>query len=83
MMQRLKEAIRTRGFYTSQVLWFLAGLYFAGILPHQRTDSPWLSDLLQRTLIVLILLPIYFSAVLNMAKGIDKFLDFVGRFFRK
>lgn len=83
MMQRLREAIRTRGFWTSQVLWFLAGAYFTRLIPAQQTEGPWLSDLLQRILIVLILIPIYFDAVLNVSKRTGQLIEFVLTFFRK
>ena len=82
-MQKLREAIRTRGFWTSNVLWFFAGLYFTGLLPRQQTEGPELSALLQRILIAVILLPIYFSGVFQMAKWIDRLIDFVVQFFKK
>ena len=82
-MQKLREAIRTRGFWTSQFIWFLAGLYFTRLIPQQPTEGPWLSVLLQRALIVCILLPIYFSGVLTMADLIDKLINYIVKLLRK
>jgi len=82
-MQKLREAIRTRGFWTSQVVFFLAGLYFTRLIPQQPTEGLWLSVMLQRVLIVCILLPIYFSSVLEIGTWIDKLFDFTARKFRK
>lgn len=67
--------MKTRGFWSVQVVWFVAGGLFLRLLPARPSDEPWPDYTLEVVLISTIILPIYFSEVLTWSRWLNRLID--------
>lgn len=73
--RRNAAIMKTRGFWSVQVMWFVAGGIFLRLLPARPPDEPWLDYMLEVALISAIILPVYFSEVLTLSRWLNRLID--------
>lgn len=67
--------MKTRGFLVVNVVWFAAGGLFFQLLPQRDPGEDQLNYLLNQVLIVVAILPIYFSEILTLSNWINRALS--------
>ncbi|SDE19544.1 hypothetical protein SAMN04487996_1045 [Dyadobacter soli] len=73
--RRNAAIMKTRGFWSVQLVWFVAGGIFFRLLPARQQGESWLHYALSVALICAIVLPIYFCELLTWSKWVERLLN--------
>lgn len=66
--------MKTRGFWCVQVMWFVAGGIFFRLLPPKQPEAELVNYLLNQLLIIVIMLPVYFTIVLSWSGTLNRLI---------
>lgn len=73
--RRNVATMKTRGFWIVNAVWFAAGGLFFQLLPQRDPAEDQLNYLLNQVLLIVTILPIYFSEILTLTNLLNRIIN--------